>query len=367
MNPKKILTLLGLLVFSVCAQAQKFNMLVGTYTSPGKSEGVYVYEFDSQTGKATYKNKGVVGSPSYIAVSPDNKYVYSVSEDQSANVNAMSFDSKTGELKLLNSVKSGSRGPTYVSVDPSGKYAFAANYGGGTLTAVPIESNGFLGSDIQDLKHTGKSIKKNKPFCHSAVPSPDGKYVVTCDLGTDSINIYRFDPKNRPNPLFPVQAIGLAPGAGPRHSTFSSNGKFVYIMTELNSSVNVLKYKKGHFSLIQTENALPAGYTLLADGADANISPDGKFLYVSNRKDVNDIVIYSINKKTGKVTYVGREPSQGKESRTFRIDPTGNFLLSTNQMSNDITIFKRDLKTGLLTYSGKMEISRPACIKFTKI
>jgi len=368
MKLKKAITLLGLVAFTVgYAQAQKFNMLIGTYTSAGKSEGIYVYEFDSKTGTMTYKNKGVVGSPSYIALSPDQKYVYSVSEDRSANVNAMSFNSKTGELILLNSVKSGSGGPTHVSVDPSGKYVFAANYGGGSLTAVPVESNGSLGSDIQDMKHTGKSIKKNKPFCHSAVPSPDGKYVVVCDLGTDTINIYSLDTKKRPKPLTPVQAIALAPGAGPRLSTFSPNGKFVYIMTELNSSVNVLSYKKGYFSLIQTENALPPGYTLLADGADANVSPDGKFLYVSNRKDVNDIVIYSINKKTGRITFVGREPSLGKESRTFTIDPTGNFLLSANQSSNDITVFKRNLKTGLLTFSGKLEISKPGCIKFAKI
>jgi 6-phosphogluconolactonase len=367
MKPKHLIIITCLLVFSLYAQAQKFNMLVGTYTSPTKPDGIFVYEFDSQTGKATLKSQVAVESPSYITLSPDEKFVYAVSEGRSANVNALSFDKKTGALKLINQVKSGSGGPTYISIDPSAKYVFAANYGGGSLTAVPVEANGSLGADIQDIKHVGKSIKKNKPYVHSAVVSPDGKFVITCDLGNDTINVYSFDAKKRPTPLAPVQSIAVAPGAGPRLSTFSPNGKFVYIMSELNSSVNVLSYKKGHFNLIQTENALPTGYTLLADGADANVSPDGKFLYVSNRKDVNDIVIYSINKKSGKITYIGREPSQGKESRTFRIDPTGNWLLSTNQQSNDITIFKRDLKTGLLTFSSKMELARPGCIQFAKL
>ena len=372
MTAKKFVTFCAVLFAStfLFAQGTKYHLLIGTYTSPGKSEGIYVYDFDTHDASTTYKSKVVLGSPAYFAVTNDRKFVYTVSEDRSKNINALSFDAKTGDLKLLNSVPSGSEGPTYISVDAKSKYVFVGNYGGGTLTALPINADGTLGSDIQDIKHEGKSIAKTKPFVHSAVVSPDNKYVITADLGTDKMNVYAFDASKRPNPLTPTaQAfVSLAAGSGPRHSTFHPNKKFYYVVTELNGTVNALKYKKGRIDLIQTIKMADDNYTGKPDGADIHVSADGKFLYATTRNVLNEIAIYSIDKKTGKLTIVGRQPIGGKSSRTFDIDPSGNWMLVTSQGTNEIIFFKRDQQTGLLTPTGqKIQHDKPSMVKFVKM
>jgi 6-phosphogluconolactonase len=368
MKFKKILPLLVLLVLTAACQAQKFNMLVGTYTSATKPDGIFVYEFDTQTGKATLKNKIALESPSHLVLSANEKFVYTVSEGRSSNINALSFDSKTGELKLINSVKSGSNGPTFISIDPAAKYVFVGNYGGGSMTAVPIEANGSLGSDIQDFKHIGGSTLMKKAFTHSAVTSPDGKYVVTCDLGTDSLNVYSIDPKSRPSGIKSVSAVYLGAGAGPRHSTFSSNGKFLYAVTEKNSTVNVLGFKDGKLTLLQTESMIPSTYTGVGDGADIHLSADGKFLYASTRNKLNTISIYSVDQKSGKIKFLSQVPLLGTSSRTFTIDPTGNYLVVTSQGTGEVIFFKRDKKTGLITPTGeKLTLEKPGIVRFAKI
>jgi 6-phosphogluconolactonase len=356
-----------LLSTSLFAQSEKYHMLVGTYTSPGKSEGIYVYEFDSQNGAITYKSKVILESPSYFAVSPDRKFVYSVTEGKESKISALAFDSKTGGLQLLNSQPSGSNGPTHISVDHKGKYVFAANYGGGSVTALPIDADGTLGSDIQDIKHEGSSIARKKPFVHSAVVSPDNKYVLTADLGTDKINIYRFNAKKRPVALSSASQpfITLDPGAGPRHSTFHPNKKFFYSVTEINSKVYAFNYKKGHLNQIQSVSMIPEGFTGPGHGADIHVSADGKFLYASTRSTVNEIAIFSIDQKTGMLSLVAKQPSFGKSSRTFDIDPSGNWLLSTSQVTNEIIVFKRDKETGKLIPTGqKLQIDKPSLVKF---
>ncbi len=372
MNLKKLLSLCAFLLVSASlfAQGTKYHLLIGTYTAPGKSEGIYVYEFDTKDASTTYKSKVELGSPSYFAVTNDRKFVYAVSEDRSSNISALSFNAKTGDLKLLNSVPSGSRGPTYISVDANGKYVFAGNYGGGTLTAVPINPDGTLGSDIQDIKHEGKSIARDKPFVHSAVVSPDNKYVITADLGTDKMNIYAFDAKKRPNALTPAAQpfAQLAPGAGPRHSTFHPNKKFYYAVTELDGTVNAFTWNKGKLNLIQTIKMAPDSYTGKPDGADIHVSADGKFLYASTRNELNNITIYSVDQKTGKLSVAGYQPIGGRSSRTFDIDPSGNWMLVTSQGTNQILFFKRDPNTGLLTPTDqKIEHDRPSLVKFVKM
>ncbi|MES2873446.1 MAG: lactonase family protein [Bacteroidota bacterium] len=359
-----------LLTTSLFAQDTKYHLLIGTYTTPDKSEGIYVYDFDTRDASTNYKSKVVVSSPSYFAVTKDRKFVYAVSEDRSKNINALSFDAKTGELKRLNSVPSGGAGPTHISVDAKSKYVFAGNYGGGTLTALPINADGTLGSDIQDIKHEGKSIAKNKPFVHSAVVSPDNKFVLTADLGTDKINVYAFDASKRPNPLTPTAQgfVTLAPGSGPRHSTFHPNKRFFYVVTELDGTVNAFTYKKGRIDLIQTIKMAEDSYNGKPDGADIHVSADGRFLYATTRNVLNEIAIYSIDKKTGKLTLVGRQPIGGKSSRTFDIDPSGNWMLVTSQGTNEIIFFKRDQETGLLTPTGqKIQHDKPSFVKFVKM
>jgi len=359
-----------LLAPALFAQSEKYYMLVGTYTSPGKSEGIYVYEFDSQTGDMTYKSKAIIESPAYFTLTKERKFLYAVTEGKESKISSFAFDAKTGALNFLNSQPSGSNGPTYISVDAKGKYVFAANYGGGSITALPVEADGTLGPDIQDIKHEGSSIARKKPFVHSVIVSPDNKFVLTADLGTDKINIYRFKAKSRPQALsVAAQAfVTLDPGAGPRHLTFHPNKKFLYSVTEINSKVYAFRYKKGHLTQIQAVSMVTEGFTGPGHGADIHVSADGKFLYASTRSTLNEIAIYSINQKTGMLSLIGKQPSLGRSSRTFEIDPSGNWLLSTGQASNEIIVFKRDQQTGKLTPTGqKLQIDKPSLVKFIPI
>jgi len=358
MRSKITFLLSAFLLFSSLLFAQKYHVLIGG------SEGIFTYEFDSKTGELVAKSKVTPGT-SYLAVAPDRKHVYSATSGSTAS--SFTYDSKTGELTFLNRQPLGA-GSAYVSVDAKQQYLFSASYGGGSLSAVPIEKDGSLGADLQLIQHVGKSIAMAKPFVHSIVVSPDNHYVITSDLGTDSLSIYSFDPAKRPNPLTLKKSVALAPGAGPRHSTFAPNGKFYYSVTELNSTVNAFRYQNGQITPIQTLSMLPAGYTGKGDGADIHVSPDGKFLYANTRNELNDVLIYSINQNDGKLTLVGRQPTFGKSARTFDIDPTGNFLIITNSATSDVYVFKRDQKTGLLTPTGqKLEIKGPGTIKFVKI
>ena len=372
MNYRKVFSFIACLILSATlfAQGTKYHLLIGTYNSPGKSEGIYIYEFDSGNGSLTYKSKVIADNPSYFALSTDRKFLYSVSEGQSSKISSYSFEPKKGELKFINSQPSGSDGPTHISVDKNRKYVFAANYGGGSITALPVEKDGSLGADIQDIKHEGKSIARKKPFVHSAVVSPDNKYVMAADLGTDKVNIYKFDPLKRPKALSPAAQpfVLLDPGAGPRHSTFHPNGRFFYVVTEINSNVYAFGYKNGNLTKIQSVSLVPEGHTGPSHGADIQVSADGKFLYASTRSTLNEISIFSIDEKSGMLHPVGKQASQGKSSRTFAIDPTGNWLLSTGQVTNEIVIFKRDKDTGLITPNGqKLQIDKPSFVKFVSM
>lgn len=366
MKPKTIFALIGSLTLTslLYAQGQKFHVLIGNNT------GIQVYEFNSQTGELSFKTRNNESSAGYLTVAPDRKHVYSASSG--STISAFGYNPASGELTFLNKQPTGGGGSAYVSVDATGKYVFSASYGGGTLSALPVEQDGSLGSGVQVIKHEGSSVDKDrqtKPYVHSIVVSPDNRYVITADLGTDKMNIYSFDPKKRPSPLAPAAQpfISLDPGSGPRHSTFHPDKKHYYVVNEVNSKVEAFKYKKGHLTHLQTVPLLPEGYTAIGEAADVHVSPDGKFLYATTRMEVNELVIFSVG-KNGKLTLVGRQPSLGKESRTFEIDPTGNFIVLTNQLSNSVVVFKRDQKTGLLTPTGqKIEINRPSCVKFVSV
>ncbi len=351
----------------------EFNLLIGTYTQPGNSDGIYVYKFNSETGEFSYRAEATgIKNPSFLTVSKDRKHVYSVSEvgDGEGGVSAFSFDASTGKLEFLNSASSGGDGPCYVSVDDKNKFVFVGNYGGGSLSAVPVNADGSLGDDIQSIQHKGSSILKNqtKPHVHAAVLSPDNTYLYVPDLGTDKVNIYKVDVTES-TPLAPAEptSANFEPGNGPRHFTFHPNGKFAYLIQEMTGNVEVFDYKKGKLNPKQSVSLPPQGYQGSIDAADIHISPDGKFLYGSLRGNIDEVVIYKIDKR-GKLTYVGRQSTLGKNPRNFAIDPTGNFLLVGNGGSDEIVIFKRNQETGLLKTTGKtIKIGKPVCLKFVPI
>lgn len=368
----KTTTTLLLFVMSLsigCVQAQKtYNLLVGTYTQPGKSEGIYVYRFNAETGALSAKSelKGIK-NPSFLTVSKDEKYVYSVGETSEGAVNAYTFDRVSGKLTLLNSASAGGNGPCYVAVDAANKFVFVGNYGGGSLSAVPVKPDGSLGTPIQTIVHEGKGIKSNqdKPHVHATVLSKDNRYLYVPDLGTDKINVYKIDPA-KSNPLSPASPpfVALEPGSGPRHFTFDPTGKHAFVIQEMTGVVTAFNVSDGKLTAKQSVSLPATGSSGRIDAADIHVSPDGKFLYGSLRGDINEIVIYSLD-KTGSMTYAGRQSTLGKTPRNFSIDPSGNYLLVANQNSDDITVFKRDRKTGLLTATGnKISIGAPVCLVF---
>jgi 6-phosphogluconolactonase len=365
--------LTGFYTFAMAQTTSKktFKLLVGTYTNQDKSNGIHVYHFDAGTGKFKELSKIVdVTNPSYLTISKDKKNVYSVSEagEGKSTISSFSFDEKAGTLAFLNSVSSGGSGPCYVSVDDKKRFVFAGNYGAGSLSAIPVTKDGSLGTDTQTIQHEGSSVnssRQDKPHVHAVVLSPDNRYLLTPDLGTDKVNIYQFNP-SVPKPLSPATPAFATtqPGSGPRHLTFHPNGKFAYLILEMEGAIAAFDWKDGKLEAKQSITMLAPGFSGKVGAADIHVSPDGNFLYGSNRGEANEVVIYAIG-KDGKLTYAGRQSAGINTPRNFAIDPTGNYLLVANQNGNDITIFKRDQKTGRLTATGeKITVDKPVCLKF---
>jgi len=367
---KNIFRLIMLLhVFT--AGAQNNYLLIGTYTG-GKSEGIYVYTFNGNTGSFEYKSKIKSPNPSFLAVSPGQQYVYAVYEEGNnkigGSVAAYGFNKKSGELSFINQQLSGGDHPCYVATDKTGKWVTAANYSGGSVCVLPVKAGGGLGEASQVIQHTGSSLNKQrqeKAHVHCTFFSKDNKFLFVPDLGMDKLMIYAFNDKTGKLTAAP-QAFAASPdNGGPRHITFSPNNQYAYLMEELTGSVVVFKYNNGNFSNIQTISAAAPGFKGFMGSADIHISADGKFLYCSNRGDANSITIFKINPTDGKLTAVGYQSTLGVAPRNFSLDPSGNFLLVANQNSDNIIIFKRNKTTGLLTDTGKkIEVGNPVCLKW---
>ena len=368
---KKTVTIL-LSVFALAtiqAQENKFNLVVGTYTKPCDSKGIYVYEFDSNTGNFSLKsNTENIFNPSYLSVSSDNKFVYSVSEnDKKSSVSAFGFNSKSGKLDFMNYQNPNGSNPCYIINDD--KNVITANYSSGNISVLGIKSDGSIGEVKQVVQHTGKSINASRqeaPHAHMVYFSPDKKYVLANDLGTDKVYLYQNNPNSATEVLTLKSSIDVKQGSGPRHLIFSKNGKQVYLLQEMDGTITSFNYAKGMLKKVNETTVVAADFKGDIGAADIHISPDGKFLYATNRGTANDISAFKILKK-GKLEFVQRTSTLGKGPRNFNIDPTGNFLLVGHQYTNEIVIFKRDKTTGMLTDTGKkIALCSPVCLIFTK-
>ncbi|GAB2572714.1 lactonase family protein [Spirosoma areae] len=351
------------------AQSGKEIMYVGTYSVRG-SEGVYVFEFDRKAGTMKpLQSVSNAKSPSFLALHPTGKFLYSVNEAGGAptGVSAYAVDQATGKLKFLNDQSSVGRGPCHISVDQTGKTAFVANYGGGSLAVLPINANGTLGAPTDSVQHSGTGPdpeRQEKAHVHSVTLAPDNRFVYVADLGTDKLHIYEADVKASKVKPAQMPFATVKPGSGPRHFTFHPNGKFAYLVEELTSAVAVFSRdaKTGALTLL-TDNVstLPADFTGKNTSADIHVDPNGKFLYQSNRGH-NSLAIFAIS-TDGKLTKIGNQSTEGKTPRNFLIDPKGDFVFVANQDSDTITIFRRDQKTGKLTYTGQsVSVPAPVCL-----
>ncbi len=357
---------IALLCFTMTLFAQNpiFYLLVGTYTSaPSKSEGIYVYKFNPNKAEVTPVSKIAANNPSFLAISKNQKYVYAVSENKDkSEASAYSFDKQKGELHLINSQASGD-GPAYISVDASGKYVITANYSGGSVSVFPTGDDGSLKPSVQTLSHEGYGVnvtRQEQPHPHSAPFSPDDKFVFVPDLGNDRLYQYSFNASNTASPLTATDPayIEMPDGSGPRHLAFSPNGKFVYLLNELSGMVVVYSYNNGKLTEIQSIVSTDAGDKNERGSADIHLTPDGKFLYTSNRGKANDITIFKPG-PDGKLVMVGHQPV-GAHPRNFMIDPTGRFLLVACRDSNVVQAYVINKNYGLLTDAGfKIDVDQP--------
>lgn len=345
--------------------ADKLYLLVGTYTKKG-SEGIYTYAFDENSGYfiAIDTARGI-DNPSFLAVSPDNKFVYAVNETDGGSVEA--FKLNEGKLTSINMKSSGGAHPCYVTVDATGKWCIVGNYTGGSLAILPINNDGSLGDPKQVIQHTGTGPNKDrqeKSHVHSVNLSPNNKDLFVPDLGIDKIMAYRLNDKT--GELTEGNHQTVRAGTGPRHFTFHPNGKFAYVIQELSSTITAFNYSDGKLDQIEEVSTIPKDFKGKNACADIHISLDGKFLYGSNRF-YDRIVAFSIDQKTGKLTMIQETPSFGKVPRNFTISPSGKWVLVANQESDNVVIYSRNTFDGSINPSGRqIKVSMPVCLKWAK-
>ncbi len=352
-------------------------LAVGTYTRPesfvtGRGLGIYIYQVDPVSGNLTHlSTTGGLINPTYLALAQGKNRLYSVSEISSAagesgRVNALAIDPLTHALTHLNSQSSHGFSPCYLSLDPTGRYLLAANYESGNLCILPILEDGRLGqaSDVVQLHGSGPHERQEGPHAHMIRSGPRGQFLFAVDLGSDRIFSYRLDREK--GKLIPADPpwLQLQPGTGPRHLAFHPNGRFAYVVGELNSTVTLIHFddQRGLLQVQQTLSTLPVDYPGHNQSAEIQLAPSGKFIYVSNRGH-DSLAIYAVDQATGRLSLTGHEPTRGKVPRHFAIDPSGGLLLVANQDSDSIAVFKIDVNSGELEATGHLiETPSPVCL-----
>lgn len=374
MKTVKLRIILLFLIVNVYSfsQTTKTYLFIGTYTNNQPDDGIYIYEFNDSTGYLKAISHGTaITNPSYLTLSSDGNFLYACTDTKMANagsISAFQFDSISGDLTFLNKQSSGGENPVYLTVSKNNEFVINANYTAGTVSIFSTNKDGSLNPLNQLISFKGSSIntrRQEKAHVHAAVFSPDFSHLYFPDLGTDEIHTFEFDVTKK-QPLKASNSLDLhsIPGSGPRHLTFHPNNRFAYCVEELSGMVSSYSFKNGKLDSIQRIFS----YSKLQDdynSADIHISPDGLFLYASNRWDQeNTLSIFSIDQSKGTLKLLGHQSTFGDNPRNFVIDPSGNFLLVANQTSNNIIVFKRDLKTGLLTkITAEISVKSPSCLK----
>lgn len=355
--------------------AREYFVYFGTYTG-AKSKGIYVARFDDKSGKLSAPELAAeTKSPSFLALHPKGRVLYAVGEATTVGetrqgaVTAFSVEPRTGRLTVLNSQPSGGAGPCHLTLDAKRGLLFTANYGGGSVGALPIRADGSLDAPISVAQHAGSSVNPRRqqgPHAHCVNLDPAKKFLLVCDLGLDKVMVYRLgEGAAALTPNDPPFA-SVAPGAGPRHLAFQPNGRFVHVLNELNSTITTYAYDQRRGTLVegQTLSTLPAGFSGSTSCAEIEVHPSGKFVYASNRGH-DSIAVFAADRKTGLLSPVEHEPTQGKTPRHFALDPSGRWLLAENQGSDSVVVFRVDAKTGTLEPTGQtVEVPSPVCAVF---
>ena len=336
-----------------------------------RPEGIYVFCMDESTGGLEPVQAVESGeNPSFMALHPNRRFLYCVNELREGRVTSFSIDGETGKLQMLNTASDKGNGPCYISMDDSGHWAFVANYGDGTLSVMKILANGQVETGLDNVKHGGHGEDPKRqagPHAHSIIPGPEGKYAVSADLGTNKINVYRME---KVYGVLAVHESAMAePGAGPRHMVFNPNGKFLYVSNELNNTVKVYDWNgyKGFPAQLQSYPTLPQDFQGDNLVADIHLTPDGRYLYVSNRGH-DSLAVYRIEGEGDTLSFIDWVPTNGKWPRNFSISPDGKYLLVANQESNSLVLFKIHPDSGLPQPTGQVtEVPKPMFAMFVDL
>jgi 6-phosphogluconolactonase len=374
---KKLFFIICLYLMStpfVSAQQPTRELLyVGTYSDRG-SQGIYVLEFDRSSGNLSQLQAlPHKTSPTYLEVHPSGKYLYAAyregmnADDKNGTITAFAIDQQSGKLRMLNEQSAGGPGPCHLSFSPDGKFAFVSNYVGGSLSVYPVNSDGSIGAASDFIQHEGKGAhpsRQNEPHMHSIIPSKDGKYIYASDLGIDKIMIYSVDKKGELAPATTPFAAS-SPAAGPRHFALHPDKPYAFSIEELSSTIASYKIdkKSGALSPVHRVSTLPEGAEVANNTtADLHLSPDGKFVYGSNRGH-DSIVIYAVDPKSGKMTYVAHEETGGAHPRNFCVDKEGEFVFVANRDNDNVVVFNRDADSGRFTYQSETTVPAAVCVK----
>jgi len=360
---------------AAAASAQSSSRVyIGTYTG-GQSKGIYLLRFDATTGKlASPELAAETTNPSFLAIHPKGQWLYAVGEvgnfgNKPEGVISAFRMEETGKLSLINQQPSGGAGPCHLALDKTGKCLLVANYGSGSVSALPVESDGHLGAPSISIQHHGSSVNRQRqegPHAHFIIPDPNNKFALVCDLGLDKVLVYRFEPAQASLTANDPPSVSLKPGSGPRHLAFHPNGRFAYVINELSSSIATFSYdsRTGTLKELETHSTLPPEFKGENTCAEIQVHPSGQFVYGSNRGH-NSIAVFRVNQKDGRLQRIENVAGGGKTPRHFGLDPSGTWLLVENQDSSDVVVFAIDTYTGHLTAKGEpFEVGAPVCLVF---
>jgi 6-phosphogluconolactonase len=361
---------------AAAAAAKEWIVYVGTYTGKDStSKGIQTLRLNRETGELTGLALAVeTQNPSFLALHPNGRMLYAVNEigqfegKPAGSVTAFTIG-KNGTLTTINAQSSMGGGPAHISLDKAGTHAFVANYGGGSVSVLPIAKDGRLQPSTGFVQHEGAGTdpkRQTKPHAHSINLDPSQTFAIAADLGLDKLFVYKFDKtKGTITPNDPPFGT-VPPGSGARHFAFAPNGKIGYAINELKSTITVFSWdaSKGVLNQLQTLSTLPEGFTGESYTADVQVHPSGKFVYGSNRGH-NSIAVFAVDQATGKLKLSSTQSTGGSWPRHFGIDPSGTFLLAANQRSDSIVVFRIDQGTGALAETGKTaQVGQPACVRF---
>ncbi len=362
-------------VLRAAGSSDDLRVYVGTYTR-GESKGIHALRLERQSGELTSpKVAAETVSPSFLALHPNGRFLYAANEvgkfkgEAGGGVSAFAIGRRSGELTPLNDQLSGGGGPCHLVVDKTGRYVLVANYGGGSVSVLPIGEDGRLGKASAFVQHEGSSVNPRRqkgPHAHSINLSNDNRFAVVADLGMDKVMIYRFDADKGTLEPGEQPFVKTPAGGGPRHFAFHPNGRLAFSNLELTSEVASFVYRagRGQLQVNMKVSTLPDGPVAGNSTAEVQVHPNGRYVYCSNRGH-NSIAVFRLNQKTGGLRRVGNVPTGGEIPRNFGLDPSGAFLVAANQKSGNLVVFRINQETGLPEATGhSVEIPSPVCVKF---